>query len=119
MSAYVDLVISCDLKEDTPETYINAIRCLTDRNYELGEKPELIYPGQGNIWDAFSDYHFLAPDFEHEIISSFQKKLRLILPAENHREVYHYSLQFSGRFIHDDYWAAHHIPFLYWLGTIA
>ena len=115
MSNYYDVVISCDLREDTPEEAINIIRHLTDRDYVLTEKPKMAIENYGDVGDWFFSDRFLAPDPENEVISNFQKMLWLIIPTENNREVYRYSLQYSGRNIHDDFWAEHHIPFVYWL----
>ncbi len=117
MSNYFDVVISCDLREDAPEEVINIVRCLTDRDYELNDKPDMTYEDQGNIWEGFSDYHFLASNPEHETISNFQKKWRTSIPSENDRKVYRWCLQYSGRNIHDDFWAACHVPFIYWLAA--
>ncbi len=119
MSDYFDVVICCDLREDTPEEAIDAIRCLTNCNYQPKEKPDLVDKdyGYGNIWDGFYDHHFLAPDPERENISSFQRMWRTAMPAENNRDVYRYCLQYSGRNIHDDFWREHHIPFVYWLAS--
>ena len=117
MSSYFDVVITCDLREDTPGEAINIIRSLTSHDFELTETPNMAYEDYGNVWEEFSDHHFLAPDLEHETISNFQKKWRTSIPAENDRKVYRYCLQYSSRNIHDDFWAACHIPFLYWLAA--
>lgn len=119
MSLHFDMVINCDLREDTPENIYEAIQCLTQRDYKLKDKPELIYPGQGNIWDGFSDYHFLAPDSQHDVISNFRRVHQLTIPTENNREVHRYRLQYCGSWLHDDFFYAHHLPFVYWLATIA
>jgi hypothetical protein len=119
MSSRFDMVINCDLREDTPEEFIDAIRCLTQRDYQLSVKPQFLYPHHGNVWDSFYDHHFLAPDPQQGIISSFVRLHRLTIPLENHREVYRYRLQYCGSMLHGDYWAHHHIPFVYWLATIA
>jgi hypothetical protein len=117
MSLYFDLVICCYLKEDVPEAYIEAIRSLTDPTYNLIEAPNLICPREGNVWESFYDYHFLAPDPKREAISNFQRIWRTTIPAEN-RDVYQYCLQFSGRMLHDDFFYVHHLPFVCWLASI-
>lgn len=117
MSLHFDLMISCDLLENTPDSYIKAIQCLTDRNIILDEQPQLFYPGYGNIWEGFYDIHFLAPDPDREIISNFQRVWRESKPEGE--KIFRYSLQYSGRWIHDDRFASHHMPFLYWLASIA
>jgi hypothetical protein len=119
MSLHFDMVINCDLREDTPEEIIEAIRYLTQKDYTLQSKPALIYSDHGNIWDSFYDKHFLAPDPDHDIISNFRRVHRLTIPLENNREVYRYRLQYCGSWLHDDFFAAHHMPFIYWLASIA
>ena len=118
MSLYFDLVINCDLREDTPPDAIEAIKCLTSRDLQLDKKPTLIAPEVGNIWDYFYDEHFLAPDTANNIISNFQRRWITSIPEENHRKVYRYRLQFSGVRLHDDYFYPHYKPFTYWLATI-
>lgn len=115
MSNYFDVVITCDLREDTPEEVINIIRYLTDKNYELSEIPNIVVEHDIGTWEGIFDRHFLAPDPERETISNFQKMWRTSIPAENNRKVYRYMLQYSGRNIHDDFWAEYHVPFVYWL----
>jgi hypothetical protein len=117
MGSHFDVVISCDLREDTPEEVINIIRFLTDSDYELVKKPIVVVEHSNGIWEGSFDSHFLAPDPKHEVISSFQKMWRTYIPSENDRKVYRYSLQYSGRNIHDDFWAECHIPFIYWLAS--
>jgi hypothetical protein len=112
MSLYFDFVICCDLREDAPEEVVDALRYLTDPTFELKQKSPLIFTWVGrddgtlqkeNLWDMSGDNRFLASDPEHEVISSFQRKLRTIIPLENNREVYNWSLQYCGRNLHDDY----------------
>jgi hypothetical protein len=45
------MVINCDLREDTPEDIIEAIRCLTQKDYAPIPKAHLILTdyGDGNI----------------------------------------------------------------------
>jgi len=119
MSLHFDMVINCDLREDTSKEFIEAIRCLTQRDYILQKKPELIYPNHGNIWNSFYDHHFLASDPEHDIISNFRRVHRLTIPLENNQEVHRYRLQYCGSWLHDDFFYQCHIPFVYWLATIA
>jgi len=121
MSLHFDMVINCDLREDTPEDIIEAIRCLTQKDYTPIPKPNLllIENDYGNIWDSFYEYHFLAPDPEHDTISNFRRVHRLTIPLENNREVHRYRLQYCGSWLHDDFFYAHHIPFVYWLASIA
>lgn len=121
MSLHFDMVINCDLREDTSEEFIEAIRCLTQKDYTLQIKPNLFCSdyGWGNIWNSFYDNHFLAPDPEHDIISNFRRVHRLTIPLENNREVHRYRLQYCGSWIHDDYFYQCHIPFVYWLASIA
>src|SRR5207253_387653 len=102
----------------TPGELVDAVRCLTDRSFNLETTPPMHLEGRGNIWETFWDRHFLAPDPDDDIIVSFQRRERLYYPTEA-RMVYGYSLQYSGRFIHDDGFYRQHIPFLYWLGTVA
>lgn len=122
MSLKFDLVINCDLREDTPAEHIEAIRCLTTKDYELPTKPQLPISFYGepewNMWNSFSDYHFLASDPEQLIVSNFRRIHRLTIPLENNREVHRYSLQYCGRELHDDYFYSHHIPFIHWLASI-
>lgn len=119
MSDWFDVVITCDLREDTPEEVINIIRYLTDNSYELGEAQSIVVKHENGVWEGTFDRHFLAPDPEHETVSNFQKMWRTSIPSENDRKVYRYSLQYSGRNIHDDLWANYHIPFIYWLASYA
>lgn len=124
MSLYFDMVINCDLKEDIAEDAIEAINYLIQPDYQLSKIPELIYddpkyPNLGNMWDTFGSDRFLVPDPSHDIISNFRKIHRTTIPTENNREVYRYRLQYCGSFIHDDYFYQYHIPFVYWLATIA
>lgn len=119
MSLHFDLVINCDLQEDVPEDAIEAIRCLTQRDYVLKVKPQLVLPDYGNVWDDIWDHHCLAPDPDHDIISNFRRIQRTTIPKENNREVYRYRLQYCGSFIHDDYFYQNHLPFVYWLATVA
>lgn len=116
MSARFDVVIMCDLREDTPEEVIDAIRCLTSSDYELEETPKLLI-GDFNIWEMFDDYHFLSPVLQNETISSFQRLLQEINTSAN-RQVYRWSFQFCGRQILDDIYLSHHLPFIYWLASI-
>lgn len=110
MSSYFDLVITCDLREDTPEEAIEGLKCLTNSNYMLTTHPQLIHPQLGNIWDMFSNKHFLAPNPGHEILSQFGRRNR-----PNSRQLYRYSLQYSGRNLHDDFFGEHHQIFILWL----
>lgn len=115
MSLHFDVVIMCDLRVDMPDEAIEALRGLTNRDYELKMTPKLLIE-EDDIWSMFSDYHFLAPVLENETVSSFHRFLREIDTAKN-REIYRWSLQFSGRQILDDIYHTHHLPFLYWLAS--
>lgn len=117
MSEYFDVIITCHLPEDTPEEVINIIRCLTDRAFELKEKPNIRNEYFGDLWEVFWDEHFLAPDPEKMSLSNFRKLPWLSIPTENDRVVYRYSLQYSGRYIHDDVWRENHYPFVFWLAS--
>lgn len=119
MSLYFDLVINCYLREDISEDHVKAIRCLTSVDFELNTIPQLIFPGEGNIWNIFSDHHFLAPNPERQIISHFQQIHVYTIPTENDREVRYWLLQYAGRWIHDDYFIQHHAPFIHWLPSVA
>lgn len=120
MSQFFDLMLFCDLREDTPEDIIEAMRCLTTHNYPIPSNPQLILPDLTNAWDYFSgNYHFLAPDPRWEIISNFRRMHRSTIPLENNREVHCYSLSYLGRNIHDDYFYQRHVPFVAWLGSVA
>ncbi len=115
MSLYFDMVINCDLREDTPDDVIEIIRSLTQTGYRLGFTPQMDVPGKGNVWFQFDDYHFLAPLPEQDVISNFRRVHRLTILDEGNREVYQFRLQYCASWIHDDFWAHHHIPFVYWL----
>lgn len=120
MSLHFDLVINCDLREGTPEQAIEVIRCLTERDYQLNFKPEVLYPGQGDLWDYWtSDPHFLALNPQQDVISNFRRVHRMTMPLEGNREVYRYRLQYCGSCLHDDSFYELHMPFVYWLATIA
>lgn len=124
MSLYFDMVINCDLREDVPEDAVEAIKYLTQPDYSLAKKPQLIYtdpkyPGVGNMWDTFGGRRFLVPDSDHDIISNFRRVHRLTIPTENNREVHRYRLQYCGSCLHDDYFYECHLPFVYWLATVA
>lgn len=124
MSLHFDLVINCDLKEDVPEDAIEAIKYLMQPDYSLKKEPQLIYadpeyPDLGNMWDIFGNYRFLVPDPDQNIISNFRRMFRTTIPAENHREVFRYRLQYCGSWLHDDYFYQYHKPFVYWLATVA
>jgi hypothetical protein len=119
MSLHFDMVINCDLREDTPDAVIEIVRCLTQRDYRLAFTPQMDVQGHGNVWDRFYDYHFLAPQPERDVISNFRRVHRLTIPNENNREVYQFRLQYCASWIHDDFWAHHHIPFVYWLASHA
>ncbi len=120
MSLHFDMVINCDLREDTPEDIIEAIRCLTQKDYAPLPNPNLILTDYNhrNAWNSFYDYHFLAPEPQHDIISNFRRVHRLTIPLENNREVHRYRLQFCGSWLHDDFFYSHHMPFVYWLASI-
>jgi hypothetical protein len=117
VSSRFDVIITCDLREDTPDEVINILHYLTDSSYELSEVPSIVVKHENGIWEGSFDRHFLAPDLDHETISNFQKKWRTSIPSEHDRKVYRYCLQYSGRNIHDDFWAGYHAPFVYWLAT--
>lgn len=125
MSLRFNFVICCDLREDTPLEVIDAIRFLSDPAFVLEQKLPLVFSyigGDGsfqqqNLWDLFGEDRFLIPDFENETISSFQRKWRTAIPLEGNRDVYCWSLQYSGRYIHDDFAAHCHTNFIYWLAT--
>jgi hypothetical protein len=119
MSLYFDLVINCDLREDTPEDAIEAIRCFMTKGYEIKINPQLLYPNHGNVWEQIHYKHFLASDPQQGIMSNFRHRLRRIIPTENNREVYRYHLQYMGHFLHDDYFHHAHMPFIYWLATVS
>jgi hypothetical protein len=120
MSLYFDLVINCDLREDTPEDYIQAIRYWTDPNFALDVKPKIAFYKEDNLWDReFWHERFLAPDPEHEITVNFRRKLRYMIPMENNREVYRYVFQYVARWLHDDGFYEEHLTFVAWLATIS
>lgn len=113
MSLHFDMVINCDLNEDVPADAVEAIKFLTQPDYSLEKEPQLIYtdtkyPGVGNMWETigFGGERFLMPDPDHDIISNF-------------RRVHRYRLQYCGSWLHDDYFYQYHLPFVYWLATVA
>lgn len=130
MSLYFDFVINCDLRPDTPQEYIDAIRYLTSPKGTAPLPPKshmVIRWGQGeeglyDLWQRFfTGEHvapFLAPDPEWDVISRFQKMHRTNNPATN-EPIYHYCLQFVARSIHDDIAYPLHMNFFYWLPIIA
>ena len=116
MSLHFDLVINCDLREDTPEDAIEAIKYLTQPDYTLKQEPQLTFtdpnfPYVGTVW---SSKRFLLSDPDHDIISNFRRVHRLTIPTENNREVHRYRLQYCGSWLHDDYFYQYHLPFDYW-----
>lgn len=116
MSLYFDVVICCDLREGTPQEVVDTIRYLSDPTFELKQKSRSIYALFGLDTDTLTDdYRFLISNPEHEVIASFQRKLRAVIPSENHREVYNWSLQYCGRNLLDDYAYECHFSLLYWL----
>lgn len=117
MSLYFDLVIQCDLREDTPQDAIEAIHCFMTKGYELKTEPQLLYPNHGNVWQDIHYKHFLVHDPQNYVLSQFQHQLRTIIPLENNREIYRWHLQYMGHFLHDDYFAQAHMPFIHWLAT--
>ncbi len=120
MGTYFDLVINCDLREDISAEFIEAIQCLMSKDNELEIIPKLFVPDyDANIWTGFYDKTFLTHDPENDVISNFQRRHRMTIPSENNRKVYRYHLQYCGSMIHDDYWAACHLPFVYWLATVS
>ena len=116
MSNYFDLAIACDIKLETPGIFIDAIRYLTDPEFTLDRKPQLLYEGE-DFWLNFEGHRFLAPDPEHEIISSFRPILYSLQTGER-PSIYQYVLQFFGRGIVDDVFYYKHDLFLFWLATI-
>ncbi|NDJ74660.1 MAG: hypothetical protein GYB65_00255 [Chloroflexi bacterium] len=118
---YFDLVINCDLREDTPAEAIEAVRCLTCRDCAVPANPQLVnpYDPDHNVWELFADVHFLASLPGQEVVSNFQRRTRMPLEEENNREGQRYVLQYAGRMIHDDFFYQHHLPFLYWLASVS
>ena len=117
MSLYFDLVINCDLKEDTPASVIEAVKSLTDTRYEPPKDPQLSLPWDDNGWNHFWNMHFLAP-WQDDVVS-FKRQLRAYLPRENNRPVYRYSLKYMGRNLKDDLFFTHHYIFFYWLAIVS
>ncbi len=122
MTLYYDLVINCDVADNLPEAALEGMRCLTTRAYKPTVPPELQIPGYGDVWTMFADQHFLAPDPRHEIISNLlyvYRGLRTSEDAGSRLAIYRYSLQYSGRTLHGDYFVQHHLAFLPWLASVA
>ena len=122
MSLYFDMVINCEIREDTSEELIDAIRHLTDRSHILSTTPNMLYEGHGNIWEVFSDYNFLAPKSDHYVISNFKRIDGLSVPTQTEpeiRQVVRHRLQYCGSWLHDDYFYENHLPFVHWLAGVA
>jgi hypothetical protein len=120
MSLYFDLVINCDLREDTPDDYIQSIRYWTDPNFVLDIKPVIPLYKIENLWNSASWHdRFLAPYPEYDVTVNFRRKLRHIVPLENNREVYRYVFQYAARWLHDDGFYEDHLTFVTWLATIS
>jgi len=119
MSSYFDMVINCDLREDTPAEAIEAIKCLISHDTEMKNVSNLLYRGLGDICKSFYNTNFLAPDPDNGIISNFYRRFIYTIPQENNRKVYRYRLQYCGIGIHDDHWAHCHMPFAGWLASVS
>jgi hypothetical protein len=120
MSMHYDLVIVCDLREDTPEPCIELIRWLSDPASDPEAKPQ---------FDCFSendkdladnlDYPFLASYPSEEVVTVFQRRYRYTTSlVAGRRDVYRYCLQYSARGILDDVFVETHILFVYWLSSL-
>lgn len=119
MSLYFDLFINCDLREDIPDELIDVIKSFITPDVNLEAKPTLTIPKYGSIWNKIPDIQFLAPDPAHGVKSIFGQRYILSASEENNRDIYRYHLQYEGLVLHDDYFYAYHIPFVYWLATIS
>lgn len=120
MSAYFDLVINCDIREDVPPSRIKLISWLCDINSNPESWPQFgqgnqIQEGHARVWD----YPFLAQQLEEETFSNFQSRYRYTLPdSMGGKEVRKYSLHFFGRNISDDTFFDCHLSFLIWVAPI-
>ncbi|MBI1255882.1 MAG: hypothetical protein GC204_00280 [Chloroflexi bacterium] len=117
MSVFFDLVIMCDLREDTPEACIRLIQWLADPASDPATRPPFdcshaYDPGL----NALFNYPFLAQQADEEVASRFQNRFRHNTEAG---EVYRYRLQFSQRNIMDDDFDQALMPFVDWLTGIA
>jgi len=120
MSLYFDLVINCDLKEDTPSDVIEAIKCLTSfeiSETDLKQKPRLLLKGY-NLWDLIDDYNLLAPQPEHNIITNFQPR-KFGVDTDSNRQSTRYRLQYCASNLKDDTFHQNYIGFLHWLATVS
>jgi hypothetical protein len=120
MSAYFDLVINCDLRENAPLACIEFVSWLCDANSNLASQPKSDCFDQNekelaNVWN----FPFLAPQLEEETISNFQSRYRYTMPeSTGERDVRKYSLHFFERNILDDTFFDCHLSFLYWIAGI-
>ena len=120
MSAYFDLVINCDLREDVPASCVQFISWLCDIDSSLETQPRVDCFDQNetelaNVWS----YPFLAPRPDEETFSNFQSRYRYNMPeTKGGKEVYKYSLHFSEHNILDDTFFDCHLSFLYWIARI-
>jgi hypothetical protein len=117
MSLHFDLVIVCDLREDTPEPCVEYIQWLFTRPSDSAPKPQFDCPNEYGL--TFDD-PFLYPLPTEEVISVFQKKYRYTRsPNAGGGDVYRYAIQFSARDILDDGFYEDHLNFVAWLATLA
>lgn len=119
VSMFYDLVLNCYLREDVSDEHIQAIQCLINRDFQLVVTPKLLLPDGENVWEVFYDKHFLAPAAQPQAIASFVREHITTIPTENNREVHLWTLKYIGRWIKDEFYAHHHLPFVIWLGRVA
>jgi hypothetical protein len=105
MSDHFDLVIVCDLLEDTPTACIEFISWLSAAHSPLEAKPQFdCFDESEQPLAKIFDHPFLASLPEEEVISVFQRRYRYTMPANaGGKDVHHYCLQFSARNLLDDY----------------
>ncbi|MEZ4670303.1 MAG: hypothetical protein R3E39_20545 [Anaerolineae bacterium] len=121
MSLHFDIVIVCDLREDTPSDCLELLAWLTDANSSSEARPRFHCFDENymELADAF-DHPFLAPLPNEEVISVFQRRYRYTMPTKTGgKDVYRYCLQFSARGILDDYFYECHLLFTYWLASVS
>ncbi|MEP7294467.1 MAG: hypothetical protein ABI835_21940 [Chloroflexota bacterium] len=121
MSLHFDLVITCDLREDTPQDCVELIRWLfTLPSDPLNQPQGHCFDEEGRNFHEWFNYPFLAPFPEQEVISIFQKRYRYTRSAiSGGGDVYRYALQFSARRILDDGFYEDNLNFVGWLATVA
>lgn len=121
MSLHFDLVIMCDLREDTPSDCVELIRWLFTLPSQNIDQPKghCVDEEGRNFHEWFND-PFLAPFPNQEVTSTFQQWYRYTMPAiSGGGDVYRYALQYSARRILDDAFYEEHLNFVGWLATIA